>query len=99
MSFWCGYIFFISETSYQLSSIFKLCSTKADICVQSDADVEHISNDAVAELLLCNLEAQHQKSTFSEKKLQCKNVFLMDTHVFYNILRIKKMKKAELNLY
>ena len=94
-----GKFFFISET-YQLSSIFKLCSTKADIFVQPGADVEHISNDAVAELLLCNLEARHQKSTFSEKKkLQFKNVFLMDTHVFYNILRIKKMKKAELNFY
>ena len=62
-----GKFFFISET-YQLSSIFKLCSTKADIFVQPGADVEHISNDAVAELLLCNLEARHQKSTFSEKK-------------------------------
>ena len=52
MSFRCGCIFLISETSYRLNSIFKLCTSQADICVQSDTDVELISNDTVAESIL-----------------------------------------------
>ena len=53
MSFRCGCIFLISETSYRLKSIFKLCTSQADICVQPDTDFELISNHTVAELTLC----------------------------------------------
>ena len=55
-SFKCGCIFLISETSYRLNGIFKLCTTQADICVQPDTDVELTSNDTVAESILCEFD-------------------------------------------
>ena len=48
--------FLISETSYRLSGISKLCTTQADISVQPDKDVELISNDTVAKSILCDFD-------------------------------------------
>ena len=56
MSFRCGCIFLISEMPYRLNDIFKLCTIQADICVQPDTDVELISNDNVAESILCGFD-------------------------------------------
>ena len=56
MSFRCGCIFLISEMSYRLNNIFKLCTIQANICVQPDTDVELILNDTVAELILCEFD-------------------------------------------
>ena len=65
MSFRCGYIFLISQTSYELNGIFKLCTTQADICVQPDTDVELMSNDT-AESILCDLDRAMIFSVFLE---------------------------------
>ena len=46
----------ISETLYQLNSIFKFCTTEADICVEPDTDVELIPSGTVAESILCDLD-------------------------------------------
>ena len=51
-----GCIFLISEMSYRLKGIFKLSTTQADIFVQPDTDVELISNDTVAESILCEFD-------------------------------------------
>ena len=56
MFFRCGCIYLISETSYRLNGIFKLCTTQADICVQPDTVVELILNDTVAESILCGFD-------------------------------------------
>ena len=56
MCFRRGCIVLISERSYQLNGIFILCTTQTNICVQPDTDVELISNDTVAESILCEFD-------------------------------------------
>ena len=55
----------ISETLYQINGIFKLCTTQADICVESDADVELVLNDTIAESILCELDRALVTLSFS----------------------------------
>ena len=59
------FFFFISETSCRLNGILKLCTTQADICVKPDTDVELISNDTVAESILCDPDRALVKLSFS----------------------------------
>ena len=56
MSCRCRCIFLISETSYRLKGFFKLCTFQVDICVQLCTDFELISNDSVAESILCDFD-------------------------------------------
>ena len=65
LSFRWGCIFLISETLYQINGIFKLCTTQADICVESDADVELVLNDTIAESILCELDRALVTLSFS----------------------------------
>ena len=55
-SFRCGCICLVSETSHRLNGIFKFCTSQVNICVELDADAELISNDSVAESILCDLD-------------------------------------------
>ena len=55
----------ISETSYRLNCIFKVCTPQADICVEPDTDVELISNDTVTESILCDLDRALVTLSFS----------------------------------
>ena len=55
----------ISETSYRLNGIFKLCTTQADISVEPDTDVKLISSDTVAESILCDLDRALVTLSFS----------------------------------
>ena len=102
--------FLISETSYWLNGILKLCTTQADICVKPDidyywyewiflqdksfsfiqvkkllstlvlhVDVELISNDTVAELILHDLDralVTHSFSCFPLRFYRCATSFL-----------------------